>query len=308
MIISSRTPSRASLFGGGTDLEEYSSKYGGLTISIAINLYQELKFYTGEESWNRVTKFPAGISSDLAFSITKNYGMGSFHHCVMKSAFNGIVGAGLGSSGAFGVGLIAAIQRSRGIPLDRERIAHAAWIEESKLWTTGKQDQYAAAFGGFNVMLFDKHTEVIAYDREHGDKLAEYLHLFYTGGSRKSAKLQTDLTPQKIAYLHEIKSIAEMALRAIREENMELIGKLLHASWEIKRKMGASTEKIDQIYQYARENGALGGKLLGAGESGYCMFYVNPNKRQSFLRAMGKKGLEATDFAIDWNGVNTRIL
>lgn len=308
MIISSRTPTRISLFGGGTDLESYSSKYGGLTISMAINIYQELKFYTGEESWSRVTKFPSGIPTDLAFSITKNYDMGSFHHCVIKSSFNGIVGAGLGSSGAFGVGLIAAIYKSRSAQVSRERIAHEAWLQESKLWTTGKQDQYAAAFGGFNVIYYNGTTEVISYDREKGDKIADWIHLFYTGGSRKSAKLQNELTPQKIAYLHEIKNIAQIAMKAINDENMELIGKLLHATWEIKRKLGISSDKIDEIYRYARENGALGGKLLGAGKSGYCIFFVNPDYKRSFLKAMGKRGLEPTDFSIDWNGVNTRII
>lgn len=311
MIISSRTPARISLFGGGSDLDSYSTKYGGLVISMAINLYQELKLYTGEESWSRVTKFPAGVSNDLAFSITKNYGLGSFHHCVMKSAFNGVVGAGLGSSGAFGVGLIAAIRKSKGIPMDRNYLAQAAWVEESRLWTTGKQDQYAAAFGGFNVLIFGKQTEVISYPREKGDKIAEYLHLFYTGGSRKSAKLQKKyetLTAQKLMYLDQIKTIAQMALQAIRAENMELIGKLLHASWEIKREMGASTERIDSIYNYARNHGALGGKLLGAGEAGYMVFFVKPEERREFLTAMTEKGHESIDFAICYNGVQTRIL
>lgn len=311
MIIKVKTPSRISLFGGGCDLDSYSSKYGGVCVSLAINLYEELHFFTGDDLYHGYTELPIGVPADMAYSVLKSYKVGSMHHARIKTAFDGVIGAGLGSSGAFGVGLIAAIKRSKGERIERTQLAQEAWLEENKLWTTGKQDQFAAAYGGLNIFKFGKQTVVIPYPRHIGDQLTDYLHLFYTGGKRSSAKMQKKLdhlTPAKIDYLNQIKDIALIASGALLSGKMDLVGKLLHASWEVKRKLGVSNEKIDGIYDYARANGAMGGKLLGAGEAGYMVFFVPPEKSGQFVEKMAKKGLEETDFSIDYNGVQTRIL
>lgn len=310
MKIISYAPARISLFGGGTDLT-YAEKYGGIVISMAINLYQRIEYFDGEDIYGGYTELPYKVSGDFAYSIFSSYGVGGMHLTRIKTSFDGVIGAGLGSSGSFGVGLIAAIKRARGERINRGQIAQEAIFEENKLWITGRQDQYAAAFGGFNILKFGKMNEVISFDRIIGDQISEYLHLFYTGGQRKSSRKQIGLKTLKTEdkkKLDELKDIALIAQRAIYEGKMELVGKLLHASWEIKRGMGTSTNKINMIYQYARDNGAIGGKLCGAGQSGYMLFMVSPEKSKDFVEKMRLKGLEETDFSIDYQGVNTRIL
>ena len=314
MLIIAKSPSRISLFGGGTDLISYSSRFGGITISMSINLYSSVKLYTGDDIFKLGgSVFPNGVDPSLAYSILTNAGIGSGHHSKIETSYDGVIGAGLGSSASFSVALLAAIKRSKGERIeDRTKLANDAWMEENKMgWYGGRQDQVAASYGGLNVITFGKNIELTGFNRMIGDNLLQYLHLFYTGGKRDSHKIQRKLeklTPEKIHYLNQIKDIAIIGQKALFDGRMELAGKLLHASWEAKKGLGVSNEKIDSIYAQGREAGAIGGKLLGAGESGYMIFWVSPQKKKKFLEEMSKIHLEKVDFEIDYQGCSSRIL
>src|SRR3990167_532240 len=196
MIIVAQSPSRISLFGGGTDLQSYSQRFGGIVVSLAINLYSKVTLYTGDDLFALgKSTVPQGVGPDLAYSILKNHNLGSMHHCTFESSFDGVVGAGLGSSASFSVALLAAIKRSNGERIkDRTKLAHDAWMEEKKIgWYGGKQDQVAAAHGGLNVITFGKQVEVLGFNRMVGDHVLSYLNLFYTGGKRDSFKIQKKL-------------------------------------------------------------------------------------------------------------------
>src|SRR3990167_6114285 len=191
MLIIAKSPSRISLFGGGTDLISYSSRFGGITISMSINLYSSVKLYTGDDIFKLGgSVFPNGVDPSLAYSILTNAGIGSGHHSKIETSYDGVIGAGLGSSASFSVALLAAIKRSKGERIeDRTKLANDAWMEENKMgWYGGRQDQVAASYGGLNVITFGKNIELTGFNRMIGDNLLQYLHLFYTGGKRDSHK------------------------------------------------------------------------------------------------------------------------
>ncbi len=317
MRIISQSPARISLFGGGSDLPSYYEKNGGVVISMAINLRTNIEFYTKDDIFqNPGTHFPYNANPDLYYSILNSMGIGGGHLSASRSSFDGVIGAGLGSSASFSVALISAINKTRGERLDRREIAELAWQAEQRIGRiTGKQDQYASAFGGFNVILFrkDKKIEILPYGRSIADHMLSYMNLFYIGGTRESTKLQKSLikpTLEQLSLLDDIKDSAFIAQKAILEGKMEIVGKLMNYSWEAKKKLNPniSTGKIDFIYEYARENGAMGGKICGAGSCGYFLFLVSPEKRSKFNEAMAKKNLEPTDFSYDWQGLDARIL
>ncbi len=313
MIIKSSAPSRISLFGGSTDLPDYFLKYGGIVISMAINLRTEVTLTTEDDLWtNAYTKLPYKADPQLCYSILNNYQLGSMHFSRVQSTFDGEVKAGLGSSASFAIALIAALKRTRNERIDKQKLITEAWEAERLIGKKGGiQDQYAAAYGGFNIFNFKrKKTDIFAFDNTIGDHISEYLILYYTGGHRDSGKIQIKrMTTDKIKHLNQIKDIALLAQRAIIDGRTDLIGKLLHATWEEKKlSNNVSNDNIDRLYDIGRQNGALGGKLCGAGGSGYMIFWVDPNKQQEFKKQMSKEGLEPIDFSIDYQGLDTRIL
>ncbi len=234
------------------------------------------------------------------------------HFSRVQSTFDGEIQAGLGSSGSFAVALIAALKREKGERIDKQKLINEAWEAESLVGKRGGvQDQYAATYGGFNIFYFKKgKTDIYAYDKSIGDHISEYLVLYYIGDKRKSEKVQMKtMTKDRIKHLNQIKDIALMAQRAILEGRTDMIGKLLHASWEEKKlSNNVTSDKIDHLYDKGRKNGALGGKLCGAGAGGYMVFWVDPTKQKEFKKKMKKEGLEPTDFEISYDGVSTRIL
>jgi D-glycero-alpha-D-manno-heptose-7-phosphate kinase len=318
MHILSEAPSRISLFGGSSDLPDYYYDHGGVVISLAINLRTQIHFYQGEDSWdNPGTKFPHGANPDLYYSILTRMGVGGRHAATSRSSFDGVIGAGLGSSASFSVALIAAIKKAKGEKIDRRVVAELAWDAEQKIGRTGgKQDQYAAAYGGANVIIFPPHGEkidIIGYEREPIEDLIGSLVLFYIGGTRESSSLQQKLrkpTKEQIAGIDSIKDIAMVAHKAMLRGNITALGELLHESWLAKRQLNSkiSSSKIDDIYAYGRQQGALGGKICGAGGCGYMLFIVPKEKRAAFVDKMRIKHLEETDFSVNWDGVQTRII
>ena len=309
MKVVSFTPSKISLWGGGTDLEPYCSKYGGLVINLAINIRQKIILYTSDDIWERNTpnEFPYEADPQFYYHITKHFGLNGQHVFKIKSEFDGNIMSGLGSSGSAAVCLIGAINKLKGLNLSLEQIAQKAYeLENSFGIKTGNQDHLAATYGGFNAFYIGEKFSIQSI---YNPPFISSLVLFYTGHSRNSSKLQhnfDNLSKEQIDTLNQIKELAGEAELLLRSEDIEKIGKLLDKAWELKKQSNkVSTPEIDRIYKKGMDNGAWGGKLLGAGGGGYMVFSVNPKIRQKFIQNMD---MEEIDFSLDNQGLDVRIL
>ena len=317
MIIQATTPTRISLAGGGTDVDPYCELYGGSVINMAINLCQHVELYTDDDMWEKHHhEFPSDADPKLCYRILENYGMNGMHHSRVISSFDGIIGAGLGSSAAFAVCLIGALRKLTRMPQDRKIIAKEAYDTEVKQlgWYGGRQDQYAAAFGGLNLIEFNKEVKVKPFIREDAEALRKWMVLFYTGNrkfaSNKIQKGFKKLSKNQIKTLNLIKEKVSDVEICIKAKAFSELGHFINEMWQLKKKSnkGISNAKIDAIYDYGIKNGALGGKLLGAGSGGYMVFICNPNKQENLIKKMAEKGIEDIDFSVDYNGLQVRRL
>lgn len=317
MKIYSQSPLRISLYGGGTDLMPFSDDFGGVCINMAINLYQKLTLYTGDDLYGRETKLAQNSDPSLCYEILKAFGLGSMHHAVVESECDGLIKAGLGSSASFAVALIAALRKNKNVDFIPANIAEEAWRAEVNGlgWYGGKQDQIVAAHGGLNFIEIGpgQAIDIMQYDKELAFELLPYLHLYYIGGQRSSHLIQNgfkSLSDEQEDVLKEIKRIAELAGKALAKGQLEKLAELLDMSWRLKKRsnIGVTNEKIDGIYKYATSNGASSGKLCGAGGGGHMLFFAPILKSEQLDLAMSKKGYEKIDFMPDFTGVTTRIL
>ena len=311
MIIIAQSPTRIGLFGGGTDVNPYASKYVGLIINLAINLRHHTKIYTENDIFtgsNESSSFPPYADPKFYFHIGKHFGLESMHHWKIQTDFDGVIKSGLGSSGSAAVCLIGAINKLKGLNLTKDQIAEKAYeLEASFGIKTGKQDHLAAVYGGLNLFEIGRTINRHEYPKDLAEHLASSLVLFFVGGSRNSSKLQhgfDKLTKDKIENLNRIKELVQDI--ALYLGDLELVGKTLDKAWELKKLSNkVSTAKIDSIYKKAKNNGAWGGKIMGAGGGGYFLCSVNPNKRKQFIEDMD---MEEIDFSPDYNGLEARIL
>mgnify|MGYP001571258893 CR=1 FL=1 len=315
MKILSTAPSRISLIGGGSDVEPYVSQRGGAVLNMAINLRQKVLIRTDDDIFEGPNSFPYDADPRLAYAILDYFKMGGMHATALETSFDGLIAAGLGSSGAFSVALVGGLLKSQGKTIYRDLVAETAWdIEVNQLgWYGGRQDQYAAAFGGVNFITFGNKVNVIPAERKHGDSLRRFLLLVYIGGKRESRKIQQSfkkLDDIKILQLDRIKDLAVRGAEALVAGDMELVGHLIDEGFKLKKQSNkkVSNERIDDIYNYAKESGAMGGKIIGAGGAGYMIFFVNPIDREKLISKLKEKGIEEVDFSIDYNGLETRIL
>jgi D-glycero-alpha-D-manno-heptose-7-phosphate kinase len=308
MKVFAQAPTRLSLFGGGTDLPIYSDKYGGLIISMAINIRQRIEISDDCEQ----TIIPKNASENFYNKFFDDFG---YKPSSLKAEFDAIIESGLGSSASAAVCLVAAITRKLGIPMNRREIAEKAWdVEVNKLGLYGgKQDQYAAAYGGINTFYFSKNGVYIKkLDDKYERMFKNHILMFYTGNNRESKKIQDglkELTLDKLTALNRIKQIATYARDAVGRFDSTSIGKLLNEAWEAKKlSNNVSNDLIDSLYDLAIQEGAMGGKIMGSGGGGYMFFWVHPSDQQSVIKAMQLNGCELVDFSIDRNGVETRII
>src|SRR3990167_6531425 len=194
MIIQSISPSRIGLFGGSTDIPEYYQKYGGLVINFAVNIFHKYTMCYGEDlgTVGIGNQVPYGGSKEFIYTIHKAFGLDGMHHTSFKDEYEGIITGGMGASAAAAVGIVAAINKRKNLGMSRLDIAEEAWdIEVNKLGLFGgKQDQYAATFGGANMFVFEDKVSRHPLKREGIEKLYPYMCLFYTGKNRKSSKIQ----------------------------------------------------------------------------------------------------------------------
>lgn len=298
-MIISRSPLRVSLGGGGTDLPSYYKKKGGYLIAASINKYIFIsigknfnnKFilkYSKSESVLDIKniKHPLLRETLKYFDVKTPINIAS--HADIPS------GTGLGSSGSFTVCLINAILKLKNIIYSKKRISEIAFEIEHNILNepVGKQDQYACALGGINQFYFNKNNSVsikkLNLSNKSINNLNKKLVIFFTGYSRNSYKIlnfqnkQTlRLNKDMIKNLDMIKEIGKNSKIALEKKNFNEFGEIMNNHWQIKKKRSSNmtNKKIDYLYDYAINNGATGGKLIGAGGGGFLMFYANkPNQ------------------------------
>jgi D-glycero-alpha-D-manno-heptose-7-phosphate kinase len=332
-MLIARAPVRISFAGGGTDLESYYGQFGGLVVSAAIDKYfyvfvtvnkreniqiMSSDFRTfhrqdaGQEMlWDGDLALPRAILNHFEI----HEGLAMFLASQIPP------GTGLGSSSTVAVAIIKAISSLRGLKLSKHQIAELACsIEIEKLgMPIGKQDQFAAAFGGINALAFERDGVVVRPLRLLPDvleRLERGILLFYTGVARDAARVlaeQNHATLNRAAVvmesLHAIKDMAVEVQRCLERGDLGRFGELLHASWEQKKRLasGISTSRIDECYETARRHGAAGGKITGAGGGGFLMLYCEEGRRAAVTEALERLGLKRMDFSIDFDGAKILV-
>jgi D-glycero-alpha-D-manno-heptose-7-phosphate kinase len=324
-MIIARSPLRISLGGGGTDLPSYYREHGGFLIAAAIDkaVYVTVHRTFLDEMvirYSQIERVPdrQAVRHPLVREALGVLGI-EHHNIEITSMADVPAGTGLGSSGSFGTALLKALYRHRNMVVSQGDLAEkACYIEIDCLAEpVGKQDQYAAAFGGVNCYEFHTDDRVTVTPlRMSDDTLEEFslrVLMFSTGITRSAGEILGDQdrktkaqSSDMVANLHAIKQIGYESRAVLESGKLDEYGKLLHEHWERKRRRSAmiSNARIDHWYDVARKNGATGGKLIGAGGGGFLMFLSDEPRR--LRKAMESEGLPELRFGFDYQG--TRIL
>jgi D-glycero-alpha-D-manno-heptose-7-phosphate kinase len=318
-MIITRTPFRISFAGGGSDLKEYYRNYGGSVLSVAINKYMYLSMhpyfhkerfflkYSGNEYVDSVDL----IEHKIIKQVLKDYNIKGID---FNSSADIPSGTGLGSSSAFTSGLATLCNAYTNQYMSKEDIAkYACDVEINKLnEPIGKQDQYACSVGGLNFIKFNQDdttsVEKILLKSEKLFQLENNLMMFYLGTTRSASAILSEQRTntisdiKKIENLHRMVKLSEELKIELQNSNIDSMGDILHRGWMYKKELASqiSNEKIDYYYNLALKNGATGGKLLGAGGSGFLLFYV-PIEKQDLLRNSLSE-LEELPFKFDNEG------
>jgi len=319
MLIRSKAPLRLGLAGGGTDVSPYCEIYGGLILNATINLYAYCTIEVRDD--DKISIRAADIDETLEYNSMPSLpidGVLDLH----KGVYNRIVkdfnlntplsfsivtysdappGSGLGSSSTMVTAILKAFVEWLNLPLGEYEIGHLAYdIERNDLKLSGgRQDQYAASFGGFNFMEFYKDDRVIVnplrVKRWIIDELESSIILYYTGASRSSAHIineqQKNTTSGNVTAIeatHHVKQSAIHMKEAILKGDIKSVAEILGNAWENKKKMAhsISNSQIDHVFDVAINAGAYTGKISGAGGGGFIMFVVNPIKRVTVINAL----------------------
>jgi D-glycero-alpha-D-manno-heptose-7-phosphate kinase len=226
-------------------------------------------------------------------------------------------GSGLGSSSALIVGLVGLVKEFKNLPLTEYEVAQLAYVIERQDLRIqgGHQDQYASSFGGFNFIEFYGDRVIVNPLRIHQDTVNELEHnllLCYTGTTRRSDRIIEDQTKRfeekqgdTLRALGEQKQLATDMKNALLRRRLDDFGDLLHSAWESKKNLSPriSNSRIDEMYETARNSGALGGKITGAGGGGYMLFYCEFEKRHKVAEALKQLGATPTEFAFESRGL-----
>ena len=307
-MIITKTPYRISFFGGGTDYPDWYKKEGGQVLSTTIDKYCYISCRTLPPFFNLKHRIVwshietvSSIAEILHPAVREGLRVLGFDDSVgLEIHYQGDLPAraGMGSSSSFVVGLIKALYALRGQLIRKHDLAlKAIGLEQDILKEhVGSQDQVAAAYGGFNTILFSKNGEIrvepITISISKQEELETHLILIYTGTSRLASevagKLINNMKNQK-NNLRKMCAMVDQALTILSgNHSIEAFGQLLHESWLLKRELTPeiSNSTIDAIYQTALDHGAIGGKLLGAGSSGFMVLFVPPQKQQAVIKAL----------------------
>lgn len=305
-MIITKTPFRASFAGGGTDLPAFYEQEDGFVVSTAIESFMYIAVHRFFE--NRIM---------LKYSQTENVASvdeikhGLIRECMKVTGVDGPVeitsfadipskGSGLGSSSSFTVGLISALRAYKGLPVTSEISASLACeVEIGRLGEPiGKQDQYAAAYGGLNGITFHRDGKVTVEPIHPGEEamrhLQEHLVMLYTGVVRSASGILQEQSKNttddrsKFRLLQDMKALALQLRDDLVSGNVDRIGPVMHEGWLMKKGLASkiTLPEIDEAYDAAIAAGATGGKLLGAGGGGFLLFYCPPADRPELLRRL----------------------
>lgn len=303
-MIISKTPFRMSFFGGGTDFPDFYKMYGGSVISTTFDKY----CYVNVRHLPRFFDY----ATELVYSkIERVTDVEEIWHPAVREAMKYLdmhelrisyeadlpARSGLGTSSSFAVGLLNSFYALKGRYADKKKLADDAIYLERVLCKEagGVQDQIAAAYGGFNRIRFSDSgycVDPIIVSQERKRLLNDNLLLFFTGISRFSSDIQVDTQKSlkdKTTRLLEMLSLVDQAEQILTSDcDLKEFGRMLHYTWTLKRGIssGISTTSIDVLYGTARNAGAVGGKLLGAGGGGFFLFYVEKEKQKAVIEAL----------------------
>lgn len=316
-MIISRTPLRMSFVGGGSDLPSFYERFGGAVLSTAIDKYV---FVTCNP------KFDSGIR--IAYSKTEEVAsVDEIDHKIVRATMKllevkgGIEittiadvpsrGTGLGSSSSFAVGLLNVLHAFQSCYASAARLAEESCRVEIDLCgePIGKQDQYAAAFGGFNLIEFQPDGRVdvtpVMLRNEVRQSLSRRIIAFYTGVTRSASELlavqatTVASSADKQKALQRMVQLCYVMKSELEGGNVDSFGEILHENWMLKKSLtaGISSEHIDQWYEAARRHGATGGKILGAGAGGFLIFYADEERHAGIEQALS--GLRRVQFGFE---------
>jgi len=320
-MIIARSPLRISLGGGGTDLPSYYREHEGFLLSAAIDKYVYVNInkpftnniklkYSSFETVKKISE----IKHPIIREVLDHYY--STDPVIEITSFADIPsGTGLGSSGSFTTALIKGINGFNKTHISQEAIAQqACYIEMDRLAEpVGKQDQYISAYGGISCFAFHKDDSVGFGQLNISDsvvhELEDRLLLFFTGYSRSAGSILQDQNDRSVNNdgemtdnLHYVKDLGYQSKIALEEGNVDLFGQIMNKHWENKKKRshGMSNNQINEWYDSALKNGAIGGKLVGAGGGGFLMFLANDtHKLKTYMK---NSGLEEVRFKFDFEG------
>jgi D-glycero-alpha-D-manno-heptose-7-phosphate kinase len=337
MIIRSKAPLRLGLGGGGTDVSPYSDIYGGavLNATVSLHAYANIEPGTGKKIILRSVDKKTNIEFPVSDNIQVDGNLD-----LLKGVYNRIIkefdllpkpftlttyvdvpaGSGLGTSSTLVTAVLGAFTEWLRLPLGDYNLAKLAYeIERNDLGMAGgKQDQYAATFGGVNFMEFQENGKVIVNPLRIKDQvlneLSNNIILFNTETSRiSSAIIENQQRNVKEGFspsvdaMHKIKGLAVKMKEAILKGELDLIGELMNQSWLYKKEMaeGITNSRIDEIYTAAMKAGATGGKISGAGGGGFIFFYCPGNTRYRVIEALEQFGGHARRYSFTRHGLET---
>jgi D-glycero-alpha-D-manno-heptose-7-phosphate kinase len=333
-IVRSKSPLRISFAGGGTDVLPYVAERGGVVLSATIDKYAYASLRLCEENSITVTSLdydlaikhvldkplPYDGNLDLVKAvINRLYQRGSEQGMQVFLHSDAPPGSGLGSSSTLVVTLIGLFKHWQHLPLTNYEIADLAYrIERIDMGIKGgKQDQYAATFGGFNYIEFHRDVTIVNPLRIDADLLSELqynLLLCYTGRTRLSGGIIDTQVQNYVARnedvvraMDELKQITVALKNALLRGKLDEFGDLLNEAWVNKKKMARqiSNGDIEELYAVARHLGALGGKVTGAGGGGYMFFYCPFDRKHLIAEALERLGARVVPFNFDMNGLRT---
>lgn len=309
-MLITKTPFRISFCGGGSDLAAFYEQYGGCVLSTSINKYMYISIHPYFNENQTMLKYSENELVDDIKDIKHKI----FNEVLNDMNISGVEisstadvpgGTGLGSSSTFTVGLLHTLYCYKGKFASKSRLAREACeVEIEKLGAPiGKQDQYAAAFGGLNFIRFNKDgsvsVEPVMMKADTYKRLQNNLLMFYTGTTRSANTILSEqkkniTQDDKNENLRKMCALAEEMKRSLERNDLSTFGSILHQSWELKRTLasGITNPEIDAAYERAMKSGALGGKLLGAGGGGFLLFYCEPEKQDELRKNIGLKEFE----------------
>lgn len=337
MIVRSKAPLRLGLAGGGTDVAPYSEIFGGAILNVTISMYAWASIQPRTDgkiilnSLDKKEKYILDSAASLNIDGNLDLHKGIYNRVVsaftkkplafeLSTYVDAPPGSGLGTSSTLVVAILGAFAEWLNLPMGDYDLAHLAFeIERVDLkMAGGKQDQYAATFGGVNFMEFSKEDKVLVNPLRIRDKyldeLAHNLILYHTETSRLSSKIIEQQTRnvlqnnvKSIEAMHKLKEQAIRMKEAVLMGELDKIGEILDFGWKFKKNLaeGVSNPFIDEIYDTAIENGATGGKISGAGGGGFMFFYCPGNTRSQVIESLKKFGGQTKRYEFTSKGLST---